>query len=323
MAEEDPQIRRQRLNIRQLTPEQASAAVARYTPEPLVAPAGAYVAPSNTYVTPNGAAVTPPPPAPPPQPSNRARALAEILSQTRYTVADSGPNQGDESTRLPKFYANMNNVNTQRYGGDYIPSDRYDIEVRPEDNDGEYLYSLFDKLGSGVAQQYATGGSPGDSDEDMMARNLTGFMRNYKNYVPEDDLALALAEIYATNPGAAPGQTGSRGQPGQADKAGSVGGANTPGATLGSMAKGFNNLEGMPVGNLSFALGLYNSIKHGHFAGPGYGKLDKDGNVIPGTYKGGAGYSPGRTSFTGPGGQTGRAGTGSDGVSGGGGGIST
>jgi hypothetical protein len=170
---------------------------------------------ADGFVAPPGAPTAAAPA--PREPSMQARALAEILSQTRYTVADSGENEGDESTRLPKFYANANNVNTQRYGGDYTPSDRYDVEVRPEANDGEYLYSLMNKLGAGVAQQYATGGSPGDSDEDMMARNMTGFMRNYKNYVPEDDLALALAEIYATNPGAAPRQTDSRGHPGQED----------------------------------------------------------------------------------------------------------
>tara|TARA_R110002153_G_scaffold59614_3_gene162590 strand:- start:27 stop:941 length:915 start_codon:yes stop_codon:yes gene_type:complete len=289
-------------------------------------------APTGAYVAPPGA----PPGAPtaaapaPKEPSMRARALAEILSQTRYTVADSGPNQGDRSTLLPKFYANMNNVNTQRYGGNYMPSDRFDVEVRPEDNDGEYLYSLMNKLGAGVAENFATGGSPGDSDEDMQPRNMTRFMRKYQNagpsssiYVPEDDLMLAMEEIYAKSPGVAPGQTGSRTQPGQSDKAGSVGGENTPGATLGSIAKGFKNATGVLPFNLSFLGGLYNSMKYGHFAGPGYGKLDKDGNVIPGTYKGGAGYSPGRRSFTGPGGQTGQAGTGSDGPSGGGGGIST
>ena len=302
MAEEDPRFR---------------------NAQTYVAPAGAYVAPSNTYVTPNGAPVTPPPAPPPPQPSMRARALAEILSQTRYTVADSGDNEGDPSTLLPKFYANRNNVNTDRYGGDYMPSDRYDVEVRPEDNDGEYLYNLYHKLGAGVAERFATGGSPGDSNEDHMARDMTTFMRGINNYVPKDDLMLAMEEIYATNPGAAPSQTGSRTQPGQADKAGSVGGENTPGATLGSIADGFKNSTGVLPFNLSFLGGLYNSIKYGHFAGLGYGKLDKYGNVIPGTYKGGAGYSPGRTGFKGPGGQTGQAGTGSDGPSGGGGGIST
>ena len=204
-----------------------------------------------------------------------------------------------------------------------MPSDRYDVEVRPEDNDGEYLYNLYHKLGAGVAERFATGGSPGDSNEDHMARDMTTFMRGINNYVPKDDLMLAMEEIYATNPGAAPSQTGSRTQPGQADKAGSVGGENTPGATLGSIADGFKNSTGVLPFNLSFLGGLYNSMKYGHFAGPGYGKLDKYGNVIPGTYKGGAGYSPGRTGFKGPGGQTGQAGTGSDGPSGGGGGIST
>ena len=253
----------------------------------------------------------------------RARALAEILSQVRYEAASSGDNEGDPSTIRPKFFANMNAVNTDRYGGKYTPSERFNREVLPEENDGEYLYNLMHKLGPGVAEGFATGGSPGDSDEDMMSRDMTGFMRGYKNYVPEDDLMLAMEEIYATNPGAAPGQTGSGTQPGQSDKAGSVGGENTPGATLGSIADGFKNSTGVLPFNLSFLGGLYNSIKHGHFAGPGYGKLDKYGNVIPGTYKGGAGYSPGRRSFTGPGGQTGQAGTGSDGPSGGGGGIST
>jgi hypothetical protein len=276
---------------------------------------------ADGFVAPPGAPTAAAPA--PREPSWKARALAEILSQTRYTVADSGDNEGDPSTLLPKFYGNRNAANTARYGGDYTPSERFNVEVKPSESDGEYLYSLYRKLGAGVAEGFATGGTPGDSNEDMMPGNMTDFMRGYKNYVPEDDLALALAELYATDPGAAPGQTGSGTQPGQSDKAGSVGGENTPGATLGSMAKGFNNLAGMPVGNLSFALGLYNSIKHGHFAGPGYGKLDKDGNVIPGTYKGGAGYSPGRTDFSGPGGQTGQAGTGSDGPSGGGGGIST
>jgi hypothetical protein len=117
----------------------------------------------------------------------------------------------------------------------------------------------------------------------MMARNMTGFMRNYKNYVPEDDLALALAEIYATNPNAAPGQTGSRGQPGQSDKAGSYGGANTLGATVGSTIAGVKNMAGMPVGSLGFGLGLYNSMKYGTPFGAGYPQMDQHGNAIPGT----------------------------------------
>ena len=345
MAEEDPRFR---------------------NAQTYVAPAGAYVAPSNTYLTPNGAPVTPPPPAPPPQPSMRARALAEILSQTRYTVADSGDNEGDPSTIRPKFYANMNNVLTQRYGGDYIPSDRYDIEVRPEANDGEYLYSLMDKLGPGVAENFAVDGS--DSDEDMMARNMTRFMRAYQNagpsssiYVPEDDLALALAEIYATEPGAAPRQTDSRGHPGQEDAENrGLGGVaynnmtfdqvadamvngvavGTPGVTTPGYGPGSNFGGAKPKygdrlggfkdvakfsGAVPLGLQVLASIMddaHNPF-GPGYAKLDALGRPIPGTYKGGAGYSPGRTGFTGPGGQTGQAGTGSDGPSGGGGGIST
>ena len=101
--------------------------------------------------------------------------------------------------------------------------------------------------------------------------------------VPEDDLALALAEIYATNPGAAPGQTGSRGQPGQADKAGSYGGANTLGATVGSTIAGVKNMAGMPVGSLGFGLGLYNSMKYGTPFGAGYPQMDQHGNAIPGT----------------------------------------
>ncbi len=271
MAEEDPRFR---------------------NAQTYVAPAGAYVAPSNTYVTPNGAPVTPPPPAPPPQPSMRARALAEILSQERYEAASSGENEGDPSTIRPKFFANMNAVNTDRYGGDYTPSERFNREVRPEDNDGEYLYNLMHKLGPGVASGFATGGSPGDSDEDMMARNMTKFMRNYQNYVPKDDLALALAEIYGTDPGAAPGQTGSRGQPGQADKAGSVGGANTTNAdgtpaTLGSMAGGFKNLAGMPTGTLGFGYGLLNAMRFGSpfrtTAYSPYPEMDQYGNAIPGT----------------------------------------
>lgn len=217
----------------------------------------------------------------PKEPSMQARALAEILSQVRYEAASSGENEGDPSTIRPKFFANLNNVNTQRYGGDYMPSDRYDVEVRPEDNDGEYLYSLFDKLGPGVAEGFAVDGS--DSNEDHMSRNLTKFMRGIHNYVPEDDLALALAEIYATEPGAAPGQTGSRTQTGQSDKAGSYGGANTLGATVGSTMAGVTNMAGMPMGSLGFGLGLYNSMKYGTPFGAGYPQMDRHGNAIPGT----------------------------------------
>ena len=279
-----------------------------------------YVAPDE-YLPPPGAPTVAAPA--PKEASMQARALAEILSQVRYTVADSGDNEGDPSTLLPKFYANRNAANLDRYGSKYTPSERFNNEVDPSTSDGAYLYNLYSKLGPGVADAFAIDGS--DSDEDMMARNMTKFMRNYKDYVPEDDLALALAEIYGTDPGAAPGQTGSRGQPGQSDKAGSVGGANTPGATVGGMFSGGSNAANVfgTVGMVNFGRGLYNSMKYGHYAGPGYGKLDKYGNVIPGTYKGGAGYSDGRTGFTGPGGQTGQAGTGSDGVSGGGGGITT
>lgn len=242
---------------------------------------------ADGFVAPPGAPTAAAPA--PKEPSMQARALAEILSQVRYTVADSGDNEGDPSTLLPKFYANRNNVNTDRYGGDYMPSDRYDVEVRPEDNDGEYLYNLMNKLGAGVAQQYATGGSPGDSDEDMMARNMTGFMRNYKNYVPEDDLALALAEIYGTDPGAPPGQTGSRGQPGQSDKAGSVGGANTPGATVGGMFSGGSNAANVfgTLGMFNFGRGLLNSMRFGspfrNTAYSPYPEMDQYGNAIPGT----------------------------------------
>jgi hypothetical protein len=220
---------------------------------------------------------------------------------------------------LPQYFAPRKEAMDRQYGeGNWTPQEGQSVEVDPTNGLGMgYLRDEMDIFG-GFPEGFLR-------DEGMLARNMTHLMRNYQKYVPEDDLALALAEIFEPAPGAVPGQTGSGTQTGQSDVGGSVGGANTPGATVGGMFSGGANAANVfgTVGLANFATGLYNSIAYGHYAGPGYGKLDKEGNVIPGTYKGGAGYSPGRSDFKGPGGQTGQAGTGSDGPSGGGGGIST
>jgi|TARA_R110000822_G_scaffold123322_2_gene257732 hypothetical protein len=83
------------------------------------------------------------------------------------------------------------------------------------------------------------------------------------------------------------------------------------------------NVFGSGLAIPNFLRGLYNAYKYKNPFGPGYGEMDFGGNVIPGTWKGGAGYSEERSPFTGPGGNTGPAGKGNDGPSGGGGGIST
>lgn len=261
------------------------------------------------------------------EPSRQARALARVLAHTR--MADAG-----DGNMLPQYFAPRAEVMNHRYGeGNWTPQEFSSAVINPTNTLGqEYLRDQINIIGGNdggaFAANIAGAVTGGDSDEDMMARNMTRFMRRYQNYVSKDDLALALAEIFEPAPGAVPGRTGSGTQTGQSDKAGSVGGANTPEATIDGMISGGANAANVfgTLGFANFARGLYNSMQYGSpFRNTAYSpfpEMDQYGNAIPGTEIAINTQTWGDDT-SGPSGSMPGAAAGADGPSGGGGGIST
>jgi hypothetical protein len=222
---------------------------------------------TTDYATPPGVSVGAPQP---PEPSQRAKALAKILASTRYV-----PGQGDGDDRMvPMFFGNRDEEMRFQYGDKYTPGTMSGT-IDPYANRGEYLRYLMAEAGGGnFAQQMASGGSPGDSDEDMMARNMTRFLRRAPGIVPKEDLALALQQAQASMPPVSPA-VGSSYQPGQDQVSG-------PG-TVADMAGAANaaNVFGT-FGVANFAQGLLNAMKYDTPFGFGYPGMDGEGNQVGG-----------------------------------------
>ena len=307
---------------------------------------------AHTYetrdVAPSGTApgYTPPPGAPPvgeadsswsyanPREQAAAEAMAKVLSGLRYSSIEG---EGEDAV-LPRFHAQ--HADARKILGDsmVVSDDRLQPYQRTQGMDpkdsGYVLNELLKKAYGGNAFE----GS--QRDVDLMATNATKVMRKGPSVGPVA-LAQALSDMDVM-----PGSVGENyfdqmsrdfqeyGSSSAEDNPSKIhqGGPDGKGyATLADFLSNFKSdmAQVAPVnvfgtlGLPNFLGGFWNSVKFGNPFGPGYGQMDSEGNVIPGTWKGGAGYSEGRSPFTGPGGNTGQAGKGTDGPSGGGGGIST
>lgn len=229
---------------------------------------------ATDYATPPGVSVGAPQP---PEPSQRAKALAKILAGIRYV-----PGQGDGDDRMvPMFFGNRDEEMRFQYGDKYTPGTMSGT-IDPYANRGEYLRSLMHQAGGDkFAALMASGGSPGDSDEDMMARNMTRFLRRAPGLVPKEDLALALQQAQASMPPVSPA-VGSGYQPGQDQVSG-------PG-TVADMAGAANpaNVFGT-MGPFNFAQGLLNAIQFGTALGPGYLAQTSEGYNVGDTSFGSSG----------------------------------
>ena len=220
---------------------------------------------TTDYATPPGVSVGAPQP---PQPSQQAQALAKILAGIRYV-----PGQGDGDDRMvPMFFGNRDEEMRFQYGDKYTPGTMSGT-IDPYANRGEYLRSLMHQAGGDkFAALMASGGSPGDSDEDMMARNMTRFLRRAPGLVPKEDLALALQQAQASMPPVSPA-VGSSYQPGQDQVSG-------PG-TFADMAGLANPANVFGAGGLfNFGQGLLNAIKFNTPFGFGYPGMDGQGNQV-------------------------------------------
>lgn len=229
---------------------------------------------ATDYATPPGVSVGAPQP---PQPSPQAQALAKILAGIRY-VAPQG--EGDDKM-LPMFFGNRDEEMRFQYGDEYTPGTMSGT-IDPYSNSGEYLRALMAQAGGDkFAALMASGSGVGDSDEDMMARNMTRFLRRAPGLVPKEDLALALQQAQASMPPVSPA-VGSSYQPGQDQVAGPGTFADMAGAT--NAANVFGGL-----GVVNFAQGLLNAIQYGTPFGPGYPGMDSGGNQVGGTSFGSSG----------------------------------
>lgn len=224
---------------------------------------------ATDYATPPGVSVGAPQP---PQPSQQAQALAKILAGIRY-VAPQG--EGDDKM-LPMFFGNRDEEMRFQYGDKYTPDSRLPGTIDPYSNSGEYLRSLMQQAGGDkFAALMASGGSPGDSDEDMMARNMTRFLRRAPGLVPKEDLALALQQAQASMPPVSPA-VGSGYQPGQDQVSGT--------GTVADMFGAANPANVFGIGGMfNFGQGLLNAIQYGTPLGPGYPAMDSEGNRADGT----------------------------------------
>lgn len=229
---------------------------------------------ATDYATPPGVSVGAPQP---PEPSDAAKALAKILAGIWYA-----PGQGDgDDKMLPMFFGDRDEEMRFQYGDKYTPGTMSGT-IDPYANRGEYLRFLIGEAGgSDFAARMASGKSLGDSDEDMMARNMTGFLRRAPGLVPEEDLALALQQAQASMPPVS-FAVGSSYQPGQDQ----VAGPGTFGGMLGA-ANAANVFGTFGVAN--FAQGLLNAINFGTPFGSGYPGMDSEGNQVGGSSFGAGG----------------------------------
>lgn len=229
---------------------------------------------ATDYATPPGVSVGAPQP---PQPSPQAQALAKILAGIRYVAP---PGEGEDKM-LPMFFGNRDEEMRFQYGDKYTPDSRLPETIDPTANSGYYLRSLMGKAGGDKFEQAMAGGGPGDSDEDMMARNMTRFLRRAPGLVPREDLALALQQAQASMPPVSPA-VGSSYQPGQDQVSGP--GTFADMAGLGNPANVFGTL-----GPVNFIQGMLNAVKFGTPLGFGYPVMDGEGNRVGGSSFGAGG----------------------------------
>lgn len=214
---------------------------------------------TTDYATPPGVSVGAPQP---PQPSQRARALAKILAGIRYVAP---PGEGDDKM-LPMFFGDYDETMRFQYGDKYTPGTTSGA-IHPFDNDGQYLSYLMGEAGYNV-------GGYGDTNEDMLAGNMTHFLRRAPGLVPKEDLALALQQAQASMPPVSPA-VGSSYQPGQDQVSG-------PG-TFADMAGLANPANVFGIGGMfNFGLGLANAINFHTPFGFGYPGMDGGGNQVGG-----------------------------------------